>query len=90
MAISYESGGNVIIMAAEADAITGLHKIRNINWIKPTTAGHDLSITDTAGKVICKMTTAVNNQDQTREIRQWHDGIIVAVLDSGTVEVVLE
>lgn len=89
MAVTYGSGGKIILCSEAADAVTGLLKIRDINWIKPTNSGDDLVITTTGGKAICSM-TGLENSDQKREIRQWVDGIIIGTLDSGSVEVVLE
>jgi hypothetical protein len=90
MAVTYGAGSNTILMSAALDAVTGLKKIRDIRWIKPAAAGDDISVTNTAGEVICNMTASAANADQSREIRQWHDGVILAVRDSGSLEVVLE
>lgn len=90
MAVTYGAGSNIILMSAALDAVTGLRKVRDIRWIKPAAAGDDLSVTNTAGEVICNMTADAGNSDQHREVRQWVDGIILAVRDSGSLEVVLE
>ena len=74
--------------ASAADAITGVQVIEQIRWIKPAVSQNDLSITNTAGDIIAVASCPTTLEDQVIEMHGYRsNGIIVATLDGGTVDV---
>jgi len=85
MAVTYGAEGKIIEFGAQADAVTGMVYVKCVEWIKATTAGHDLVVQNTASKTIAKSTCDTNNQDIVKYVNQWVEGIKISTLDSGTV-----
>ncbi len=80
--------GNVIIFGAAADAVTDHILIDRVRWIKPTTAAHDLSLTNTADKEFLAAAVDVDKNDQDIPMYGLSTlGIKVATMDSGTLYV---
>ena len=90
-----QSATDVIRFGAAADAVTGLKLVQKFVWVGPTTAGHKLIITDTAGVVFLEWQACVADAGGTIDI-DYHqksarmEGIIVTTMGSGKVDVYLE
>lgn len=86
--MSVTNNGKVIIFGAAADAVTDHIIIDHIRWVKPSTAAHDLKLTDTADKEFLAAAVDVDKNDQ--EIPMYGLsvlGIKVATMGSGTLYV---
>ena len=77
-----------IKFGAAADALDRKMIVKAIRWVKPTTGGHGLEVTDTAGNIILE--ASANGANVTMEF-DMHcapvHGIIVTTLESGTLTV---
>ena len=79
---------NVVLLPVEGDAIADeWFFIKSIFWLNPTTAGHLVQITDTAGENQINMTCDAQYKDQKRTVGEWWNGVKLPDLDSGSVEV---
>jgi hypothetical protein len=78
----------VIKMTAALDALTGKKVIQSIRWIKATTGGHNLEVTDTAGNTILLASASGANVTEYYDMHCLPvEGIIVATMQSGTLVV---
>jgi hypothetical protein len=91
MAVTQESA-RVIRFAAAADAVTTKLIVQKVIWLTPTTAAHELKLTNTAGDVLLNIKCPTGNAGSFVEVDfhlapQFFDGLIVATMASGTCDV---
>lgn len=82
MAVSNE-GHSPTKFSAAADALPVRIFIKYINWVGATTAGHTVTVTDTAGHLIFSGEADGANFTQIQPVYEWYDGIIVSAMSSG-------
>jgi hypothetical protein len=75
----------VVKMTAAADEITGKRILQAIVWNKPSTAGHNLFIEDSAGNRILEFSGLANRSEFLLMCDLPVDGIKVHTIQSGTV-----
>ena len=82
----------VIKMTEAEDYVTGGMQIYAIRWVKPTTDGDDLLISDTAGNEIFAEAAIANVGASIVFARKAFpvEGLVLTTLDSGTVYIYLE
>ena len=84
MAVS--TNGKIWKFAAAADAKTGHYFISHMRWVKPTTAAHDLLVSDTAGGEVAAAAVDTGVSDQVIPMYgQSVNGIVVTTMRSGTL-----
>jgi hypothetical protein len=86
-----QANTRLIRFGTAADAITNQVYIQKIVWLGPTTAGHNLVISDADG-VITAMKCNINEAggravEWFEEVPFPANGITITTLDSGTVDV---
>jgi len=79
--------GQVQRFALVNDAQTGELFIHRISAIAMTTAGDVIDITDTAGNPIVKFVAGSNGESRDVYLDELYDGIVMATMASGEVEV---
>ncbi len=84
MAVTGESIG-VIKMTTATDAVAKKLKIDFIRWVGATTAGHVLTLTDTAGNVLFSSVADGANFIDVHALPLIANGVILSVLGSGTL-----
>lgn len=86
MAVTGEVFG-IAKMTAALDAITSKVRISWLRWVGATTAGHALSVTDTAGNVIWESEADGANFIDMFPVYKIVTGVKAATMDSGTLYV---
>ncbi len=91
MAVS-QTTEKVIIFGAAADAVTDRLLVQKVIWLTPTTAAHELKLTNTAGTILLDVKCPTGNAGSYVEVDfhlapQFFDGLIVATMTSGTCHV---
>ena len=94
MALTTDATRNPIKVTGTTAAATAVTtnnvKIHQIRWHNPTSAGHLLSVTDTAGNQICKAVCDAVNKDFAIDLfGEAFVGIKIDDLDSGEVYILL-
>jgi len=86
MAVTQE-GNKVTLFGTVADAITGRIHIQRLIWLKPTTAAHDIVVSDSKGKVVWQKTCDIADTDQELVLERgfWVNGLTLTTIDSGTL-----
>jgi len=64
--------------------------VKFVQWHKPTTAGHLLSMTDTAGNQKANAHCDANDESQSIPVFCWCDGLKIDDMDSGTVLIYIQ
>ena len=86
MAVSGQGTG-VYIFTAGSDAITGPTYVKHMRWVGATTAGHLLSVTDTAGNVAWASEADGAHFIDVHPFYRYFTGLTVATMGSGTLYV---
>jgi hypothetical protein len=86
MAVSGQGTG-IYVFSAQADALTGITYVKHIRWVGATTAGHTLTVTDTAGNVILYSIADGNYFIDIHPFYRYFTGIVVASMGSGALYV---
>ncbi len=91
MAVS-QATKDVIIFGAAADAVTTTLRVQKIVWLTPTTAAHELKLTNTAGDILVDIKCPTGNAGSYVEFdyplqAQEFVGLIVATMTSVTCRV---
>ena len=77
-----------LIAAGPADPPSEV-RIRNITWVNPTTAGHEVQVADGNGRVIWHRVAAASRENHETEFHgirgRQIDGLRVPTLGSGTL-----
>lgn len=88
MAVTQLAQGNPIFATA-LDAVIGRKRVSHFKWTGAASAGDALSVTDTAGNVIVSGVAPVASYEAIYPLegsKQWCEGIIAAVMGSGTLQ----
>jgi hypothetical protein len=80
-------GTGVYVFTASADSLSGTLYVKHIRWVGATTAGHTLTVTDTAGNVVIYSIADGNYFIDVHPFYRYFLGLTVASMTSGALYV---
>lgn len=85
------TGYNPLVLTGTTAASTlilektnALVHVQRVTWLRPTTAGHKLSLKDRGGEVIAALVADGDGLNQYQDVNVSYDGIYCDDMDSGT------